>query len=153
MSAGPYSQWEIDVMKRAADATSEERSMARRFIRRREREGRVGWAPWALEALCRVVSPNVTIGVGGTDPNRSAPDGEPPLTADNDEDGEVDSGGRRAPRKPRRSVLARVLGERNEAIELVTLKEALAQAGDLDQVGGPAYISSLVDGVTRCVSD
>jgi hypothetical protein len=28
MSAGPYSQWEIDVMKRAADATSEERWLA-----------------------------------------------------------------------------------------------------------------------------
>jgi hypothetical protein len=40
-----------------------------------------------------------------------------------------------------------VLGERSEAIDLVTLKEALAQAGELDQVGGPAYIASLVDGV------
>jgi replicative DNA helicase len=42
-----------------------------------------------------------------------------------------------------------VLGERNEAIDLVTLKEALAQAGELEQVGGPAYIASLVDGVPR----
>jgi len=42
-----------------------------------------------------------------------------------------------------------VLGERNEAIDLVTLKEVLAQAGELDQVGGPAYIASLVDGVPR----
>src|SRR4029453_5699588 len=42
-----------------------------------------------------------------------------------------------------------VLGDRSEAIDLVTLKEALAQAGELDQVGGPAYIASLVDGVPR----
>jgi len=42
-----------------------------------------------------------------------------------------------------------VLSERNEAIDLVTLKEALAQAGEIDQVGGPVYISSLVDGVPR----
>ncbi len=41
------------------------------------------------------------------------------------------------------------LGERSEAIDLVTLKEALAQAGELDDVGGPAYIASLVDGVPR----
>jgi replicative DNA helicase len=42
-----------------------------------------------------------------------------------------------------------VLAERSEAIDLVTLKEALAQAGELDQIGGPAYIASLVDGVPR----
>jgi replicative DNA helicase len=41
------------------------------------------------------------------------------------------------------------LGERSEAIDLVTLKEALAQAGELEDVGGPAYIASLVDGVPR----
>jgi replicative DNA helicase len=41
------------------------------------------------------------------------------------------------------------LGERSEAIDLVTLKEALAQGGELDEVGGPAYIASLVDGVPR----
>ena len=42
-----------------------------------------------------------------------------------------------------------VLGERGEAIDVVTLKEALAQAGDLEDAGGPAYIASLVDGVPR----
>ncbi len=42
-----------------------------------------------------------------------------------------------------------VLGERSEAIDLITLKEALAQAGELEDVGGPAYIASLVDGVPR----
>ena len=41
------------------------------------------------------------------------------------------------------------LGERSDAIDLVTLKEALAQGGDLEEVGGPAYIASLVDGVPR----
>ena len=41
------------------------------------------------------------------------------------------------------------LGERTQAIDLVTLKEALAQTGELDEVGGPAYIASLVDGVPR----
>ena len=29
------------------------------------------------------------------------------------------------------------LGERSDAIDLVTLKEALAQSGDLEEVGGP----------------
>jgi replicative DNA helicase len=41
------------------------------------------------------------------------------------------------------------LSERGQAIDLVTLKEELARAGLLEQVGGPAYIASLVDGVPR----
>src|SRR6185437_6187971 len=41
------------------------------------------------------------------------------------------------------------LVEQGDAIDLVTLKEALAQSGDLEEVGGPAYIASLVDGVPR----
>ena len=41
------------------------------------------------------------------------------------------------------------LAERGGAIDLVTLKEELNRSGDLDQVGGPAYISALVDGVPR----
>src|SRR5579862_7082099 len=41
------------------------------------------------------------------------------------------------------------LSERNDAIDLVTLKEELGRSGDLDEVGGPAYISALVDGVPR----
>jgi replicative DNA helicase len=41
------------------------------------------------------------------------------------------------------------LSERNDAIDLVTLKEELARAGELDEVGGPAYIASLADGVPR----
>ena len=41
------------------------------------------------------------------------------------------------------------LGERGGAIDTVTLKEALSQAGELEDVGGPAYIAGLVDGVPR----
>jgi hypothetical protein len=39
------------------------------------------------------------------------------------------------------------LGERNEAVDFITLKESLARSGDLDDVGGPAYIAALIDGV------
>jgi replicative DNA helicase len=45
-----------------------------------------------------------------------------------------------------------VLSERNEAIDLVTLKDELGRAGSLDDVGGPAYIASLVDGVPRAIN-
>src|SRR5205809_2184305 len=41
------------------------------------------------------------------------------------------------------------LVERGDAIDLVTLKEELNRAGELDQVGGPAYITALVHGVPR----
>ena len=41
------------------------------------------------------------------------------------------------------------LSERSQPIDLVTLKEELERAGELDEVGGPAYIASLVDGVPR----
>ena len=41
------------------------------------------------------------------------------------------------------------LSERSQPIDLVTLKEELDRSGDLDEVGGPAYIASLVDGVPR----
>src|SRR5712675_128166 len=41
------------------------------------------------------------------------------------------------------------LVERGDAIDLVTLKEELGRSGDLDEVGGPAYIAALVDGVPR----
>lgn len=44
------------------------------------------------------------------------------------------------------------LNERNAAIDFVTLKEELARAGDLDEVGGPAYIASLADGVPRATN-
>jgi replicative DNA helicase len=41
------------------------------------------------------------------------------------------------------------LVERGGAIDLVTLKEELGRSGDLDEVGGPAYITALVDGIPR----
>ena len=41
------------------------------------------------------------------------------------------------------------LSERGDAIDFVTLKEELSRSGDLDEVGGPAYIAALVDGVPR----
>src|SRR4026207_2232345 len=41
------------------------------------------------------------------------------------------------------------LAERGDAIDLVTLKEELGRSGELDEVGGPAYITALVDGVPR----
>ena len=41
------------------------------------------------------------------------------------------------------------LNERGEAIDLVTLKDELGRSGDLDRVGGSAYIAGLVDGVPR----
>jgi replicative DNA helicase len=44
------------------------------------------------------------------------------------------------------------LNERNQAIDFVTLKEELARAGDLDEVGGPAYVASLADGVPRATN-
>jgi replicative DNA helicase len=44
------------------------------------------------------------------------------------------------------------LAERNHAIDLITLKEELGRSGDLDEVGGPAYIAALVDGVPRSMN-
>src|SRR3989442_4435338 len=44
------------------------------------------------------------------------------------------------------------LSERGGAIDLVTLKEELGRAGELDDVGGPAYIAALVDGIPRATN-
>jgi replicative DNA helicase len=44
------------------------------------------------------------------------------------------------------------LNERNQAIDFVTLKEELGRSGDLDEVGGPAYVASLADGVPRATN-
>jgi replicative DNA helicase len=44
------------------------------------------------------------------------------------------------------------LAERSDAIDLITLKEELGRSGDLDEVGGPAYIAALVDGVPRSMN-
>jgi replicative DNA helicase len=45
-----------------------------------------------------------------------------------------------------------VLSERRQAIDLVTLKEELARGGEIQEVGGPVYIASLVDGVPRATN-
>src|SRR5687767_14575234 len=44
------------------------------------------------------------------------------------------------------------LSERGQAIDFVTLKEELARSGEIDEVGGPAYIASLADGVPRATN-
>jgi replicative DNA helicase len=44
------------------------------------------------------------------------------------------------------------LSARGDAIDLVTLKEEISRAGELDQVGGVAYLSSLVEGVPRATN-
>jgi replicative DNA helicase len=44
------------------------------------------------------------------------------------------------------------LSEHGRAIDLVTLNEELARGGQLEEVGGPAYIASLVDGVPRATN-
>ncbi|MFZ2490883.1 MAG: replicative DNA helicase [Thermoanaerobaculia bacterium] len=41
----------------------------------------------------------------------------------------------------------RSLANSSREVDLLTLKEELAKLGTLDKVGGPAYISSLVDGI------
>ena len=44
------------------------------------------------------------------------------------------------------------LNERGQAIDFITLKEELSRSGEMDQVGGPAYIASLADGVPRATN-
>jgi replicative DNA helicase len=41
------------------------------------------------------------------------------------------------------------LTDRNEPVDLVTLKDELTRSNEIDEVGGPAYISALTDGVPR----
>lgn len=54
-------------------------------------------------------------------------------------------------REPHRKIFKVMndLSERTTAIDTVTVKEELSRAGELDAVGGPAYIASLIDGVPR----
>src|SRR5207247_5988868 len=54
-------------------------------------------------------------------------------------------------REPHRKIFKVMadLSEKTTAIDAVTVKEELSRAGDLDAVGGPAYIASLLDGVPR----
>jgi replicative DNA helicase len=41
------------------------------------------------------------------------------------------------------------LSEKSLPIDYVTLKDELARSGELEEVGGPAYVTALVDGVPR----
>src|SRR4051794_34638103 len=43
----------------------------------------------------------------------------------------------------------RRLAERSAAIDLTTLREELGRVNDLDEIGGPAQLAALVDGVAR----
>ena len=54
-------------------------------------------------------------------------------------------------RDAHRRIFEKMVGltDRSQPVDLVTLKDELGRTGDLDEVGGPAYISSLVDGVPR----
>lgn len=45
--------------------------------------------------------------------------------------------------------IERLLAHPDGAVDLVTLKEDLTKHGELDECGGPAYISALIDGVPR----
>jgi len=57
-------------------------------------------------------------------------------------------------RDAHRRMFAKMLGllERSQAIDVITLKDELGRAGELDQVGGPAYIASLVDGLPHGIN-
>ena len=57
-------------------------------------------------------------------------------------------------RDAHRRMFGKMLGlmERGQAIDFITLKEELGRAGELDQVGGPAYIASLVDGLPHGIN-
>src|SRR5258706_2319779 len=54
-------------------------------------------------------------------------------------------------REPHRKIFRVMsdLSERSTAIDPVTVKEELTRSGDLEAIGGPAYIASLLDGVPR----
>lgn len=41
------------------------------------------------------------------------------------------------------------LANRSTGVDFLTLKDALARAGDLDECGGPAYVAALADGIPR----
>ncbi len=45
-----------------------------------------------------------------------------------------------------------LLSERREVIDLVTLNNELGRSGEIREVGGPAYIAALVDGVPRATN-
>jgi replicative DNA helicase len=54
-------------------------------------------------------------------------------------------------REPHRKIFKVMsdLSEKSSAIDPVTVKEALSRSGDLEAIGGPAYLASLLDGVPQ----
>ena len=54
-------------------------------------------------------------------------------------------------RDAHRRIFEKMIGlfERSQPIDPVTLKDELTRSGELDEVGGPAYVASLTDGVPR----
>ena len=54
-------------------------------------------------------------------------------------------------RDAHRRIFEKMVGltDRGNPVDLLTLKDELGRSGDLDEVGGPAYISALTDGVPR----
>jgi replicative DNA helicase len=57
-------------------------------------------------------------------------------------------------RDAHRRIFEKMIGlmERGQAIDFITIKDELARSGELDQVGGPAYVASLVDGLPHGVN-
>jgi len=57
-------------------------------------------------------------------------------------------------RDAHRRIFLKMLGlmERGQAIDFITIKDELGRSGELDQVGGPAYVASLVDGLPHGVN-
>ena len=54
-------------------------------------------------------------------------------------------------RDAHRRIFEKMVGltDRSQPVDLITLKDELVKSGDLEEVGGPAYISALTDGVPR----
>src|SRR5438045_3669324 len=54
-------------------------------------------------------------------------------------------------RDAHRRIFEKMVGltDRSQPVDLVTLKDELGRSGELDDVGGPAYIAALTDGVPR----
>jgi replicative DNA helicase len=54
-------------------------------------------------------------------------------------------------RDAHRRIFEKMVGltDRSQPVDLVTLKDELTRSGEIDEVGGPAYISALTDGVPR----
>lgn len=50
------------------------------------------------------------------------------------------------------AAIAHLIDERQTVADFVTLREELMRRGDLDDIGGPAYISALADGVPRATN-